>query len=405
MFLSRLISRCEPDGSLVLDLQKEFGATFRCGPFSRGMPWEKLSDGRWVDTTPDPDVQLINRAHAAHPGLPVLEYLRDWPQDLLAVLYPIWFGQAQIMQLCARYGAARDLAWSNPVLLWLVAARILEDPAWQPDLRQLLSLTQRAILGHLLDQADVRPEQVRFLRKIVIMDGDHRALEEIRRTVAASDAVSSMRHWRRVPSDLLHILPGRLLPNLHWLARRLGQVSERWEIDHIIGDRLTLLTDTSRLLEPHPAMASRRLLSAHGRDFDDLHRLHNLLVLMLNSEPELTGKRDRFLGPPPIPSDSRFQAITTLRALRDEGRAMRHCVATRARDVLAGHCYIYRVFLPKERGTLQVGIQGDGYVVDAFRLADNEEPSPEAWDEVELWVEQGWVGRKLAADPAVAASR
>jgi hypothetical protein len=36
---------------------------------------------------------------------------------------------------------------------------------------------------------------------------------------------------------------------------------------------------------------------------------------------------------------------------------MRHCVATRARDVLAGHCYIYRVFLPNERGTLQVGIQ------------------------------------------------
>ena len=66
MFLSRLISRCEPDGSLVLDLQKEAGASFRCGPFSRGMPWQKWSDSGWVDTTPDPDVQLVNRAHAAH---------------------------------------------------------------------------------------------------------------------------------------------------------------------------------------------------------------------------------------------------------------------------------------------------------------------------------------------------
>jgi hypothetical protein len=75
---------------------------------------------------------------------------------------------------------------------------------------------------------------------------------------------------------------------------------------------------------------------------------------------------------------------------------MRHCVATRARDVLAGHCYIYRVFLPNERGTLQVGIQANGYVVDEFRLADNEEPSLEAWDEVELWVEDGWAARSRA---------
>jgi hypothetical protein len=396
MFLSRLISHCEPDGSLVLDLQKEAGASFRCGPFSRGMPWQKWSDSGWVDTTPDPDVQLVNRAHAAHPGIPVLEYLQDWPQDLIGLLYPIWFGQAQILQLCARHGAARDLVWSNTVLLWLIAARIQEDPAWRPDLAKLLSLTQREILGRVLDLTDVRSEQVRFLRKVVIMDGDQRALEEICRAVADINAVSRMHHWRRLPSNLLHLLPGPLLHRLHWLAGRVGQVGERWEVDHILGDRLPLLTDTSRLLEPYPLAVSTHLLAAHGRNFDDLRRLHNLLVLMLNSEPEATGTRDRFLGPPPIPSDSRFQAITTLGALREEGRTMRHCVATRARDVLAGHCYIYRVFLPNERGTLQVGIQANGYVVDEFRLADNAEPSLNAWDEVELWVEYGWAARSHA---------
>ena len=154
--------------------------------------------------------------------------------------------------------------------------------------------------------------------------------------MADGNAVSSMRHWRMLPSNLLPLLPGPLLHRLHWLAERLGHVGERWEVDHIIGDRLPLLTDTSRLLEPYLPTVSRHLLAAHGRSFDDLCRLHNLLVLMLNSEPEATGKRDRSLGPPPIPSNSRFQAITTLRALREEGRTMRHCVATRARDVLTG---------------------------------------------------------------------
>ena len=43
-----------------------------------------------------------------------------------------------------------------------------------------------------------------------------------------------------------------------------------------------------------------------------------------------------------------------------------------------------------------MGIQENGYVVDEFRLADNEEPSLEAWDDVELWVEDGWAARSRA---------
>jgi hypothetical protein len=89
-------------------------------------------------------------------GIPVLEYLQDWPQDLIGLLYPTWFGQAQILQLCARHCAARDLIWSNAVLLWLIAARIQEDPAWRPDLAKLLSLTQRDILGSCIGP-DRRP--------------------------------------------------------------------------------------------------------------------------------------------------------------------------------------------------------------------------------------------------------
>ena len=43
-----------------------------------------------------------------------------------------------------------------------------------------------------------------------------------------------------------------------------------------------------------------------------------------------------------------------------------------------------------------MGIQENGYVVDEFRLADNAEPSLDAWDEVELWVEYGWAARSHA---------
>jgi len=130
----------------------------------------------------------------------------------------------------------------------------------------------------------------------------------------------------------LHLLPAPLRHRQYWHTEGRGQVAERREFDHILGDRLPLLIDTSRLLKPYPIPVSTHLLAAHGRNFDDLRRLHNLLVLILNSEPEASGEGHRSLGPPPIPSDARFQAITTLEAPSEEGWAIRHFLAIRATE-------------------------------------------------------------------------
>jgi hypothetical protein len=78
---------------------------------------------------------------------------------------------------------------------------------------------------------------------------------------------------------------------------------------------------------------------------------------------------------------------------------MKHCVATRAQYIRAGRCYIYRVLVHGERGTLQVGLGLGGFTVDEFQLAGNADPSPEAWGEAVAWVERAWIEGQRAKSP------
>ncbi len=83
-----------------------------------------------------------------------------------------------------------------------------------------------------------------------------------------------------------------------------------------------------------------------------------------------------------------FIAIESIDQLIDEGETMHHCVITRAPDILAGNCAIYRVNVAGQRGTLEVrlGKNGSPLNIEEFRLACNEEPSRDAWIAARVWL-------------------
>jgi hypothetical protein len=80
MFLSALISRFEPDGSLVVDLGDTGGPVVRYGAYGAGMPWHRASAGGWAETAFDWGAHLVNRAHEAR---------RDVARDALYVLHDL----------------------------------------------------------------------------------------------------------------------------------------------------------------------------------------------------------------------------------------------------------------------------------------------------------------------------
>ena len=94
------------------------------------------------------------------------------------------------LQLCAARPSAQGLLRTNPVLRWLLVACAVEQPHCREQAGALLALLQRALLARLLGlPPDVRPAQVRFLRKLVVMEGTNGVLSQIRRLAGDETAV------------------------------------------------------------------------------------------------------------------------------------------------------------------------------------------------------------------------
>jgi hypothetical protein len=215
-------------------------------------------------------------------------------------------------------------------------------------------------------------------------------LHQVRQIAADEEMVMALRHWQRLPTPLLALARGPLLLHLHWLREELAATRNRWMLGQIIERHGSLIRDTSRMLHQLGHEHTDAALSRFARAPGGLARLHEILVRALN-DPDTDvhasiANAALSFGAPPIPSNAVFQAITTVGELYDEGREMRHCVATRAEDILARTCYVYRVDVNGERGTLQVGIRPDGLVIDEFRLRNNAEPSPAAWESAVEWI-------------------
>lgn len=392
MFLSEQVSSLDLDGSLVVDLRRQDGPLVRFGPFAQGMPRYRMTDGGRVETAFDCGARLVNRAHDARKDLPVQRYLEGWSRQVVDALFPVWHAQSAVMQLCAMHPSASDLLRANPVLLWLLAERCVETAGWREQSAELLRLPQRALLARVLDRtaADVRPAQVRFLRKLVVIEGSQQMLHQVRQIAADEQAVMALRHWQRLPTPLLALARGPLLLHLHWLREELAATGNRWMLGQIIERHGSLIRDTSRMLHQPGHEYTDAALNRFARTPGGLARLHDILVRALNDpDAEVHGSIANAalsFGAPPTSSNDVFQAITTVGELYDEGRQMRHCVATRAADILAGTCYVYRVDLNGERGTLQVGVRPDGLVIDEFRLRNNAEPSPATWKAAAEWI-------------------
>lgn len=401
MFLSTFVSYLEPDGSLVVDLADEGGPVVRFGPVAAGMSWARRSGERWVSTGIDWGVLLLNRAHESRRDLPVLRYLSGVPEAITAPLYALQHLQTTALRLCARWPEASQLAHTNLPLLWLVAERHSRDASWRGRLPALLRRPQPALLEAVLDAA-VRPAQVRFLRKLAIDVGDRPTLERVLRVVADEDGVMRLRHWSRVPSGLLEaLLDLPALADRHWLRTLVGGVHPSWALGQMVRERQTLLRDTASLARMlgRPAAVARAITRTRG--WGDVRVLHDALLEVLPADEEGAAEADidpaLVFGAPPIPSDARFSAIESVGELFQEGRDMHHCAATRASDVLSGTCYLYRVQVAGQRGTLEVGLGpgGEPRSIEEFRLACNGEPSAAAWAVARAWVSEGRA-RRLA---------
>ena len=397
MFLSPLVSHLEPDGSLVVDLADERGPVLKFEPLAEGMPWSRLEGGQWVPTDHDYGLLLVNDAHDGRWGLPVSKYLADLPRDDIERVNRLRYVQATVLQLYARWPEARELLRVNPGLLWLVAERYFVDPGVRHRVSGMLLEPQRGLLEFVLGQS-VRPAQVRFLQRLVLNTGDRATIAMVRQLVADATMVMRLRHWPRIPTGLLPLfIEAPAVAELNWLREDVAGADDDWTVGRIVEKRRRFVRDTVRMLGvlrrdgDESAMDVRRYPS-----WKSLKALHDRLITAARRagwgsllDAELPAAQ--VFPPPPIPSTERFDAIGSVAEVIKEAERMHHCVVTRAQDVMAGTCALYRVNVAGERATLELSLGRDGepLAIDEFRLACNAEPSNAAWLAAQAWLAEG----------------
>lgn len=397
MFLSQLISSLGADGSLTVDLTDERGPVLRFGPLDEDMPWARLEGGRWVPTDHDYGVLLVSDAHERRPELPVQRYLTSLTSDEFAALNRIRYLQATVLQLMARWSESRDLLKTNPLLLWLVAERYAADPGSRHHVPEMLLKPQKVLLEWLLRGA-VTPNQVRFLSKVILTAGDRAALAGLQRVVGNRELVSKLRHWHCVPSGFLPlVLEAHAVAELGWLREEAAAIQNDYDAARVVQRYRRLLRDTVRMIGLVNAAVPEAPIDLRAyRSVKSVQVLHDRLLTVARELGwakllEADVAPTQVFPAPPIPSDERFAAITNVAEIIQEAEKMKHCVVTRAADVAAGACALYRVNVAGERATLELslGPNGEPLEIDQFRLACNAEPSQAAWVAALRWLEEG----------------
>jgi len=404
MFLSSLVSQLEADGSLMVDLTDERGPVVRFGSLAEGMPWARLEGGRWFPTDYDYGVLLVSDAHERRPELPVQRYLASVTSGEFAALNRLRYLQATVLQLIARWPEARDLLKANALLLWMVADRYAADPGCRHRVPDLLLKPQKILLEWVLGRA-VNPNQVRLLSKVILTAGDRAALAGLQRVVGDRGLVSKLGHWRVVPSGFLPlVLEASAVAELGWLREEAAAIQNDYDAARVVQRYRRLLRDTVRMVGLVNAAVEDAPIDLRAyRSVKSIQALHDRLMTVARKLGwarllEADVAPTQVFPAPPIPSDERFSAITNVAEIIQEAERMKHCVVTRAADVAAGACALYRVNVAGERATLELslGPNGEPLDIDQFRLACNAEPSAAAWSVALRWVEEGrmrWRGR------------
>lgn len=100
---------------------------------------------------------------------------------------------------------------------------------------------------------------------------------------------------------------------------------------------------------------------------------------------------DRRLPCPTLPAlglpEVELAPITTARELRDEGLAMRHCVATRLADIVAGRVIACRGVVAGERVTVELVRHDAGWTLGDARCAANQLPRPDTMRRIQRWAQ------------------
>ncbi|MES9831884.1 MAG: PcfJ domain-containing protein [Candidatus Thiodiazotropha sp. DIVDIV] len=291
--------------------------------------------------------------------------------------------QLEMLKLAGTYNAARQLAETNPALLWLITSVVSSETNKISSLGDLFLRKQKQILKLLLDRS-VSEAQIRLLKKYQAKHGKQLTMNDLltlRRLLKEGDR-PSLWHWSTITSEIVG------------LVRRYGEQYIRclYTIvhDHHVAEWSMLIYEFTQLWRDTweqcnqnterfqifwEVDSAKKLQALHQRWIDEDHRairMQNRQSLL--SEEELDESFPALNFNSSI--DTCFRRLDTPRTLFQEGIEMEHCVSNYVHNAKREGRAFFSVVTPEEeRLTLDIQWEKKQWKILQLKGFRNRDPS------------------------------
>jgi hypothetical protein len=328
-------------------------------------------------------------------GAMLREWLAGFPGEALAYLDRCGFKERRwhVLNLWLRIPAGRELFHDFPQLAWMLASSWIfkSKPVKRPfrSLRALVRKPRAALLVWLgLPKGEGTLKLLRRMPCHLLNGHNASRLGKVLRHDQA-------RKW-------LQNLPGPLDPHVLGFLAFGHPVS--FQLLHAMLEEPYLPQD-----DPYPRPSLREIFVevehwlnqfdfledatwlASIRSPARLRALHDELAARITDEAD-SEIRSAWPGhlPPPLAPEPWMRPLASYDDLKNEGRIMNHCVATRASQVVGGMLYIYAILHPAGRATLAISKERkpQRWTLEELRGPNNQAVPDPVREDLQMWLDR-----------------
>jgi len=326
------------NGSLVIDWSESIGheCKISISDWDSGLivtshdqdklsPLSLLDVGDWIFGVDEP---AINRWRAT------------LPNDVNKALEHLPSHQASILRWAVDSSIITDLLVSNPLLLWLLVDDGLFARSSLGEVNRRLSVRQRYLCAEL--GLAGTEQQTRILKSVALASLGANSIRSLKDLLDNEVVCSFLRHRGEISEPVI-----KVVKRYPWLVRYPVKAL----IDDLQeGETLRYFQDVIRMLDDLGPLYRCRTVNS-------LLRLHDRLVAHINDRG-FNFIRDEYgdikqLPAPPLPGNESIKPLTSQQEIVDEGREMKHCIASYMGSVSLGEFCVNQMYEPER---LTIGI-------------------------------------------------
>ncbi|RMA82679.1 PcfJ domain-containing protein [Umboniibacter marinipuniceus] len=370
---------CQPDGNLRIDWTNVLG--FRCVNIIK--PWCGFLEGFVENDEEEIDpvyvFDLPISLHESRDNPDLADWFNTIPEDILNRCKALPSIQLFVLYCACKSRDASDLLVSNPVLLYLWAAAQHNDlKSYPEDISARLSLLKAKQYQVLQQIAPDAPKaSVKLLKRLTPNSISRLDRNKLLVILQNQNLVSKLSHQRDLKG--MHFEIADAYP---------------WALTHAISDILANLTrDERRIVNDTIAMSNGGAIPVLVRctTWPEVVACHDRWARQWTNRRRFQAKLLRDdngmaipFPPPPVKPSGLINWLSTPEEVIDEGRAMRHCVASYAQRVQRGEYALYHM---SEPANLTIGLRRSvaGWQLDQVRGICNRLPTKEELEAIDEW--------------------